>query len=161
MTEVTGLRPSLVKLPGQTVNRWGRYGRAMTRYFRPAALLTLTATLAGGSLITANAGGAGAPPVATERSFSYTCDAGKEISVTYVDYRKNGPMFAVLKWNGVQYGLAEAISASGARYAGLNGPAEARGGLEWWEHQGEATLSTFIGGDTTKTQALLTGCKTN
>lgn len=70
-------------------------------------------------------------------------------------------MFAVLKWTGVNFGLAETISASGARYAGLNGPADARGGLDWWERQGEATLSTFVNGDPTKTQALLTGGKTN
>ena len=36
-------------------------------------------------------------------------------------------MFAVLKWTGVNSGLAETISASGARYAGLSGPADARG----------------------------------
>lgn len=131
----------------------------MKSHCRPAVLLTLIATLASAGLVTANAGGAGAPPAATQRNFSYTCDAGKKISVTYVDSSKNGPTFAVLKWNGVEYGLAEAISASGARYVGLNGPANARGGLEWWEHQGEATLSTFVNGDTTKTQALLTGCK--
>lgn len=128
---------------------------------RPAALLALTATLAGIFLVTASAGGAGVPSVATERSFSYTCDLGKKISVTYINRGGNGPTFAVLKWNGAQYGLAEAISGSGARYAGLNGPADARGGLEWWEHQGEARLSTIVNGDTTKTQALLTGCKTN
>ncbi|MBB5366445.1 MliC family protein [Deinococcus humi] len=133
----------------------------MKMYRRPASLLILTATVAGISLGTANAGGAGAPPLSIKRSFSYICDLGKKISVTYVDYGTNGPMFAVLKWNGMDYGLAEAISASGARYAGLNGPAQARGGLEWWEHQGEATLSTFMDGDTSKTQALLTGCKTN
>ncbi len=131
----------------------------MKSHFRPAVLLT--ATLVAASLVTANAGGAGAPPIATERNFSYTCDAGNKISVAYLDSSKGGPSFAVLKWNGAQYGLAEAISGSGARYAGLNGPANARGGLEWWEHQGEATLSTFVNGDTTKTQALLTGCKAN
>lgn len=70
-------------------------------------------------------------------------------------------MFAVLKWTGVDSGLAETISASGARYAGLNGPADARGGLDWWERQGEATLSTFVNGDPTRTQALPIGCKTN
>lgn len=133
----------------------------MKNHFRLAALLTVTATLASAALVTASAGGAGAPPLATERTFAYTCDAGQKISVAYVDYGRTGPTFAVLNWNGAQYGLAEAISGSGARYAGLNGPAQARGGLEWWEHQGEATLSTFVNGDTTRPQALLTGCKTS
>lgn len=131
----------------------------MKSHFRPAVLLTLTASLAAASLVSVNARGTGAPPIATERNFSYTCDAGKKVSVTYLAASKDGPTFAVLKWDGAQYGLAEAISASGARYAGPNGPANARGGLEWLKHQGEATLSTFVNGDTTKTQSLLTGCK--
>lgn len=135
----------------------------MKSQFRTAVLLTLGATLASAGLVTANAGGGGAtPPIQTiSRTFAYTCDMGKKVIVTYVNYGKDGPTFAVLNWNGAQYGLAEAISASGARYAGLNGPAQARGGLEWWEHQGEATLSTFVNGDTAKTQALLTGCQLN
>ena len=81
------------------------------------------------------------------------------VSVAYANFGKDGPMFAVLTWKGQQYALAEAISASGARYAGLNGPDGARGGLEWWEHQGEGTLSTFVNGDTTRTKTLLSGCK--
>lgn len=135
----------------------------MKSQFRIAVILTLTATLASAVLVTANAGGGAAtPPTQTSsRTFSYTCALEKKINVTYLSYGKEGLTFAVLDWNGARYGLAEAISASGARYAGLNGPAQARGGLEWWEHQGKATLSTFMDGDTTKPQALLTGCQLN
>lgn len=107
------------------------------------------------------AGGGAAPmPQTSERTFSYVCEGGKKISVGYVRYGKDGPSFAVLHWNAAYYGLAPAVSASGARYAALAGPAGARGGLEWWEHGGEATLSTFVDG-TMKTKALLTGCKTS
>lgn len=99
-----------------------------------------------------------APVQITYRTYHYACQGGQKVSVAYVNYGKSGPMFAVLTWKGQQYALAEAISASGARYAGLAGPANVNTGLEWWEHQGQATLSTFINGDTTKTKVLLT-CK--
>lgn len=103
---------------------------------------------------------AATPPVqVTYRVLHYTCDAGKKLSVSYVKFGDQ-PMFAVLDWNGARYGLAQAISASGARYASLNGPAGARGGLQWWEHQGQATLSTFTGNSTVTTKTLLSGCKT-
>lgn len=113
-----------------------------------ATLLALTATVA-----------TAAPVQVSYRTYHYTCQGGQNISVTYLNYGKTGPTFAALNWKGQAYALAEAISASGARYAGLNGPDGARGGLEWWEHQGEATLSTFIGGDTNKTKVLLSGCR--
>ncbi|MBZ9751616.1 hypothetical protein GO986_02125 [Deinococcus sp. HMF7620] len=110
------------------------------------------------SLLTAAS--AATPPVqVTYRVYHYTCDAGKKISVSYVSYGQE-PMFAVLDWNGARYGLAQAISGSGARYAGLYGPVGARGGLQWWEHQGKADLSTFTGNSTVTTKTLLTGCKT-
>ncbi|MBZ9712823.1 MliC family protein [Deinococcus multiflagellatus] len=103
---------------------------------------------------------AATPPVqVTYRVLHYTCDGGKNLSVSYVNFGDQ-PMFAVLDWNGARYGLAQALSASGARYASLNGPAGARGGLQWWEHQGQATLSTFTGNSTVNTKTLLTGCKT-
>ena len=48
---------------------------------------------------------------------------------------------------------AQAFDEDGAldrleAFASLNGPAGARGGLQWWEHQGTATLSTFTGNST-------------
>lgn len=98
-----------------------------------------------------------APTPLTYRTFHYACDAGKAVDIAYVKVGTE-PMFAVLTWNGARYGLAQAISASGARYAALYGPAGARGGLEWWEHQGQGTLSTFVDGSL-KTRALLTGCR--
>ena len=109
-------------------------------------LFTLSASLA-------------APVQISYRTFHYACRGMQTVSVAYANFGKDGPMFAVLTWKGQQYALAEAISASGARYAGLNGPDGARGGLEWWEHQGEGTLITFVNGDTTRTKTLLSGCK--
>lgn len=132
----------------------------MNGHLRTAALLALSATLASAALVGANAAGRVSPPTQiTYRTFHYSCDAGRKISVAYVNYGMQGPTFAVLTWNGAQYGLAPALSASGARYAALAGPGGARGGLEWWEHGGEATLSTFLDGGTMKTKALLTGCR--
>ncbi|MFT2720200.1 MliC family protein [Deinococcus sp. A31D244] len=113
-----------------------------------------------GSVVMGSVAGAATPPVQVNyRVFQYTCDAGKKVSVYYVQFGQD-PLFAMLDWNGQQHGLAQAISASGARYASLSGPAGARGGLQWWEHQGVATLSTFTGNSTTTTKTLLTGCKT-
>lgn len=104
--------------------------------------------------------GAATPPVQVNyRVYQYACTGGQKVSVYYVQFGDQ-PMFAVLDWKGQKYGLAQAISASGARYASLNGPAGARGGLQWWEHQGTAELSTFTGNSTTTTKSLLTGCKT-
>ncbi|UBV43478.1 MliC family protein [Deinococcus taeanensis] len=102
---------------------------------------------------------AATPPVqVTYHVFHYACSGGRNVDVSYVTFGDQ-PMFAVLDWKGQRFGLAQAISASGARYASLNGPAGARGGLQWWEHQGSAELSTFTGNSTTTTKTLLTGCK--
>lgn len=125
----------------------GEYARVMNLK-RTAAALTLTFA---SSLSVA------APVQLSYRTFHFTCQQGPKVSVSYLNYGKSGPTFAVLKWNGNQYGLAQAISASGARYAALyGGPNNA--GLEWWEHHSEATLSTFLNGDPNTTKALLT-CK--
>ncbi|GAA5513369.1 hypothetical protein Dcar01_02102 [Deinococcus carri] len=120
-------------------------------------LLTAGAALLGSA---AAANVSTTPTSISYRTFHYTCDGGKKISVSYVNFGKNGPLFAVLNWNGQQYGLSQAVSASGARYASLYGPTVSGGGLEWWEHQGQANLNTFVGSDTRNTRALLTGCKT-
>ncbi|WP_293914499.1 MliC family protein [Deinococcus sp.] len=97
-------------------------------------------------------------PQLSIRTFQYGCAAGKRMAVSYVRYGENGPGSAVLTWQGRQYGLAEALGASGARYAALNGPA-GTGGLEWWEHAGEASLSAFTGQGTGVTRVLLSGCR--
>ncbi|MCP2013184.1 membrane-bound inhibitor of C-type lysozyme [Deinococcus sp. HSC-46F16] len=107
----------------------------------------------------AEAGGGPSTP-GSSRTFHYTCGGGQKISATYATFGPGGPTSVVLNWRGREYGLAEALSASGARYASRAGPEGARSGLEWWEHQGEATLSTFVGTNTGRTRALLTGCRT-
>ncbi|WP_216318678.1 MliC family protein [Deinococcus aestuarii] len=127
-------------------------------------LLTAVAALAGSAVAGGGSRASGninpsAPTSVSSRTFHYTCDGGRKISVSYVNYGADGPLFAVLNWNGQQYGLAQAISASGARYASLYGPTVSGGGLEWWEHQGQADLSTFVGTDTSSTRPLLTNCK--
>lgn len=116
-------------------------------------LLLLTAAAFVGSAA------ATAPTRISYRTFHYSCLGDKKISVSYVNYGQGGPLFAVLHWNGQQYGLAQAVSASGARYASLSGPGMSGNGLEWWEHQGQATLNTFVGTDTRNTRPLLTKCK--
>lgn len=96
----------------------------------------------------------------TYRIFTYTCDGGRKLAVSYVRFGDTN--FAVLNYAGRQYGLAEATSGSGSRFASLTGPVTAQGvgnGLEWWEAKGEGTLSTFTGTDTAHTKTLLTGCK--
>lgn len=99
------------------------------------------------------------PERPASRTVRYTCDGGQIISATYLDHGSRGPTFVVLDWNGQTYGLAPAVSASGARYAGLYGPTVADRGLEWWEAKGEATLSVFTGKDFADTRALLTRCR--
>ncbi|HYD64821.1 MliC family protein [Azospirillum sp.] len=94
-----------------------------------------------------------APP----ETVDYVCRGGKTISATYLSHREVG--FVVLRWNGRDHGLAEAPSASGARYASMAGTTPEQPGLEWWEHKGEATLSAFTGKDFFDTKPLLTECR--
>lgn len=110
---------------------------------------------------TAFAGGAGQPQAAplklSQEAHVYQCQGGQQVQVSYVSTghaNENSPLFAVLKYQGQRYGLAEAVSASGSRYVGHAGLNTASG-LEWWEHQGEATLSTFRGDDARTTSTLL------
>lgn len=93
------------------------------------------------------------------RSVRYVCNDNQQIRATYIDYRGGSATFVVLGWNGNDYGLARALSASGARYAGLYGPTPNDDGLEWWEAKGEARLGTFTGENFTDTRPLLTGCR--
>lgn len=127
---------------------------------RKAIFLTLAATALGSAL----AGSAGAPVAAPivlgHQSYSFTC--GKQaVKVTYVTTgteKSGNPVFMVLEYSGKTYGLAPAVSGSGSRYVGLAGLNNASG-LEWWEHQGEATLSTFKGDNASNAKVILT-CKT-
>jgi len=129
----------------------------MTRGYREG-MNRLTLALA--TLILGTAQAATPPVQVNYRVYQYACTGGQNLKVYYVQFGDQ-PMFAMLDWKGQRHGLAQAISASGARYASLSGPAGARGGLQWWEHQGKAELSTFTGNSTTTTKTLLTGCKTS
>lgn len=93
------------------------------------------------------------------RRFEYLCEGGAAISAIYLLSPSGETTFVVLGWRDREYGLAPAVSASGARYAGLYGPSVSDHGLEWWEAKGEATLSAFTGEDRTDTRPLLTGCR--
>ncbi len=134
----------------------------MTGHLRLAALLALTATLASAALVNVNAAGGAAMPIpVSARSFHYTCDRDQKVSVAYLHYGADGPTFAVLNWKGVQTGLAQAVSASGARYSVLSRSTARGSGLEWWEHQGTATLSALAEDGALETRPLLSGCKVN
>ena len=98
-------------------------------------------------------------PTEQQRAVRYVCDGGKTITATYLREGNRGTSFVVLDWNGQEYGLAQAVSGSGARYAGLNGPTVADHGLQWWEAKGRATLGAFTGKDFFETRPLLTNCK--
>lgn len=113
-------------------------------------VLALMAAVAGSAL----AGGGGAPPVAVQPAFTgMQCQDGR-VLVRYV--QAHDLSFVVLRYEGQTYGLAPAVSGSGSRYVGLAG-LDTASGLEWWEHQGEATLSRYNPANG-NTEALLTGC---
>ncbi|PQZ84711.1 MULTISPECIES: DUF4232 domain-containing protein [unclassified Brevundimonas] len=60
-----------------------------------------------------------APTAQTAAAVGYACESGKTIAVTYPDTET-----ARVSYDGRDYVLTSAVSASGARYAGQ--------GLEWW-----------------------------
>ncbi|UFA51255.1 MliC family protein [Deinococcus radiophilus] len=125
-----------------------------TQLFRTlmaAALLSSPALLGG----TALAGGAGAPPVAVQPAFTWIQCQGGRVLVRYV--QAHDLTFVVLRYQGQNYGLAPAVSASGSRYVGLAG-LDTASGLEWWEHQGEGTLSVYHPASG-ETAPLLAGCR--
>ena len=99
------------------------------------------------------------PADITSRTIPYSCDDGRMIAATYLSADSGSVSLVILRWDGKAYGLAQAISASGARYASLYGPTPADHGMEWWEAKGEARLGAFTGTDLTETRPLLTGCK--
>lgn len=133
-------------------------------------LLPLLGALLGGAALGGGAASpkTAAPPRAAAKAwgpqlkpafthYTYACAGGEQVQVYYVtsgEEFRGLPVFAVLAYRGQSYGLAPAVSGSGARYVGHVGLNTA-GGLEWWEHQGEATLSTFAGDDASKTRPLL------
>ncbi|MDO4264005.1 MAG: MliC family protein [Deinococcus sp.] len=125
----------------------------LCRLLMAAALMGSAALLGLGS--TALAGGAGAPLVASQPTYTaMQCSDGR-VLVRYV--RVNELTFVVLRYQGQSYGLAPAVSASGSRFVGLAGLDNASG-LEWWEHQGAGTLSRYDP-QTGETRPLLHSCK--
>lgn len=128
------------------------------KHFSTLSLLTaLSLALPGSS----RAGSAGSPAPLQLGQQSYTFICGREsVQVAYVTTGAEHdrlPVFVVLTYRGQRYGLSEAVSASGARYIGHAGLNTAQG-LEWWEHQGEGTLSSFRGDNASATKKIL-GCK--
>ncbi|MFC5388470.1 DUF4232 domain-containing protein [Brevundimonas bullata] len=81
-----------------------------------------------------------APVAPLAAAVGYACESGKVVTVTYPDTET-----ARVSYDGRDYVLASAVSASGARYAGQ--------GLEWWtasrDGQESGTLSRLSPNDTT------------
>ncbi len=113
----------------------------------------------------------------TYRTSHYVCRGGQKLDVSYVQTggqavgqtsrplartgtsAASGPGFVLLSYRGQTYGLSQALSGSGARYASLYGPTPGDHGLEWWEHAGQGTLSKLTGKDLYGTTPLLQNCK--
>lgn len=112
----------------------------------------------GALLSSAVAGGAAPQPLRLgQQTYTYACAGGQSVQVSYVTtgaQHSGNPTFVVLRYRGQSYGLAQAVSGSGVRYVGLAG-LTVGSGLEWWEHQGEGTLSTFRGDQASEAQPLL------
>lgn len=81
-----------------------------------------------------------APVAPLAAAVGYACESGKVVTVTYPDTET-----ARVSYDGRDYVLASAVSASGARYAGQ--------GLEWWtasrDGQESGTLSRLAPNDPT------------
>ncbi len=97
------------------------------------------------------------PPELSARRIIYQCADGQKIVATYIS--DDAVDFVRLDWAQQSYGLAHAISASGARYVGPIGPDRAGPGLVWWEAKGEATLSLPDDSGRADSRILLAGCK--
>ena len=65
--------------------------------------------------------------------FTFACSSGSSFAVNY-----DGKGAALVEAGGKSYTLPSAVSGSGARYSD--------GSVEFWEHQGEATLKGAAGG---------------
>lgn len=81
-----------------------------------------------------------APTAQTAAAVGYACESGKVVTATYPDTET-----ARVSYDGRDYVLTSAVSASGARYAGQ--------GLEWWtasrNGQESGTLSRLAANDQT------------
>ncbi len=99
------------------------------------------------------------PGAQQHHAVRYSCEGGKTIDATYMGKGASGASSVVLDWNGEKYELARAVSASGARYTGRDGPDRASHGLQWWEAKGEASLGAFTSKDLVDTRPLLMDCR--
>lgn len=95
------------------------------------------------------------PPVVAQRHH-YVCDGGERVQAD-VYLTPAGPSFMVLHYKGKAYGLAQAMSASGARYVGLVGT-NPEVGLEWWGKGNTAMLAEVNRQDIDDSRRLL-DCK--
>lgn len=118
---------------------------------RPALLLS--------ALVAASTALAAPAEQITYRTVRYVCERNTPLEVKYVNFGTQGPDFVVLTYRGQQYGLAQALSGSGARYASLYGPTPGDGGLEWWTKGNGGTLSKFAPGSSSDTIPLLSNCR--
>jgi len=99
------------------------------------------------------------PADITSRTVPFTCDDGQKLSATYLSADSGAVSLVILRWDGKAYGLAQAVSASGARYASLYGPTPEDRGMEWWEAKGEARLGVFTDTERGETRPLFAGCR--
>jgi membrane-bound inhibitor of C-type lysozyme len=75
----------------------------------------------------------GCSTVAKPDRFTFACASGSSFTVSY-----DGKGAAMVEAGGKSYTLPSALSGSGARYSD--------GSVEFWEHQGKATLTGAVGG---------------
>ena len=68
-------------------------------------------------------------------SVNYVCEGHENERVAAAFYNQTDPKSAVIAFDGRQVIVLAAPSASGARYTGPD--------VEFWEHQGEATITAF------------------
>ncbi|HVY86599.1 MAG TPA: MliC family protein [Caulobacterales bacterium] len=99
---------------------------------QPANPTTTTTTEASETVVTTAVDCSSA--VGAGQTFTFSCDAGKSFTAQYDE----GTTCAIVTAGGQTYRVPAAMSASGARYQG--------GGVEYWEHQGEAMLDGAAGG---------------
>lgn len=85
----------------------------------------------------------------------HACENGRDLRVHYVTIRSETgqTLVVVLEHQERLHSLLPAVSASGARFLGH--PTPGRPALEWWEHQGQGTLSAVATEDPTVTTPLL------
>lgn len=116
------------------------------------------------AIATAALGGCAlAGPRFDRETVSYVCDDASSIVAHYLNARpvgseRHGPAFVIVEYNGRRYGLADAISTSGARYVGFNaGPP--RRGLQWWT-KGDTARLAALSQDEPRSAQPLAECRT-